>query len=218
LAKDLTAKDEKNRKMSKKKSEKIKSEEESSEMILDKEATEELEKEESIESPEEVEGEISEHKLEEKSKEEILEAEIQDYKDKYLRLYSEFENFRRRTNKEKLETIARANERLLEDILPVIDDFERASRVLEDSKDLKSHAEGVELVYNKLRSTLETKGVKKMEALGKKFEPELHEAITQIPVKDKKMKGKVVEVIEDGYFLHDKVLRFAKVVVGQEVK
>ena len=204
--------------MSKKKSEKVKNKEEHSEIILDQEATKELGKEERVDSPEEVEEKIMEHELEEKSKEEILKEEIQDYKDKYLRLYSEFENFRRRTNKEKLEIIAQANERLLGDILPVIDDFERANKVFEEAGDLKSHAQGVDLVYQKLRSTLEMRGVKKMEAVGKVFEPEIHEAITQIPIKDKKMKGKVVEVIEDGYYLNEKVLRFAKVVVGQEVK
>lgn len=149
------------------------------------------------------------------SNEEILQKELDEYKDKYIRLYSEFENFRRRTNKEKYETISNANERLLVDILPIIDDFERAEQSFKEAKDLKAIKEGVDLIYNKLLKTLESKGVKKMKSVGEKLDTEKHEAITQIPVEDKKKKGKIVDVIEEGYTLHDKVIRYAKVVIGQ---
>lgn len=194
---------------------KKKKEEINEELILDEEATKEMEDKDQVESPEEVEKEVKKHEEEPKSKEEILAEELEDYKDKYLRLYSEFENFRRRTNKEKYDIIAQANEKLLGDILPVVDDFERANKVHEESKDLEAHVKGIELIYKKLKSTLESKGIKKMEALGKDFDAEVHEAITQIPVENKKQRGKVVDVIEEGYYLNDKVLRFAKVVVGQ---
>lgn len=149
------------------------------------------------------------------SKEEKLQKELDEYKDKYLRLYSEFENFRRRTNKEKVEIISNANERLIVDIIPIIDDFERAEKSLEDSEDAKAIKEGVDLIYNKLLKTLESKGVKKLKSIGEALDTEKHEAITQIPVDDKKKKGKIVDVIEEGYILHDKVIRYAKVVIGQ---
>ncbi len=194
---------------------KKKGEEVHEEMILDEEATKELEEKEQVDTPEEVEEEVKEHEKEEKPREVILEEELADYKEKYLRLYSEFENFRRRTNKERFDTIAQANEKLLIDILPVMDDFERAEKVLDESKDLEAHSKGIELIQKKFKTILESKGIKKMEVIGKDFEPDLHEAITQIPVENKKQKGKVVDVIEEGYFLNDKVLRFAKVVVGQ---
>ncbi len=152
---------------------------------------------------------------EEISNEEKLQKELEEYKDKYLRLYSEFENFRRRTNKEKYEVISTANERLLIDIIPIVDDFERAEKSFKDAKDLKAIKEGVDLIYNKLLKTLESKGVQKMKSQGEALDTEKHEAITQIPVDDKKKKGKIVDVIEEGYTLHDKVIRYAKVVIGQ---
>ncbi|MEQ8359036.1 MAG: nucleotide exchange factor GrpE [Cytophagales bacterium] len=148
-------------------------------------------------------------------KEEKLQKELDEYKDKYLRLYSEFENFRRRTNKEKYEVISNANERLLVDILPIVDDFERAEQSFKEAKDLKAIKEGVDLIYNKFLKTLESKGVKKMKSKGEVLDTEKHEAITQIPVEEKKKKGKIVDVIEEGYTLNDKVIRYAKVVIGQ---
>jgi molecular chaperone GrpE len=149
------------------------------------------------------------------SVEEKLEKELAEYKDKYLRLYSEFENFRRRTNKEKLDVIQSANERLIVDVLPIIDDFERAEQSFQDAKDLKSIKVGVDLIYNKLLKTLESKGVRKIKSKGESLDTEMHEAITQIPAPNKKLIGKIVDVIEDGYTLHDKVIRYAKVVIGQ---
>ncbi len=143
-----------------------------------------------------------------------LAIELEEAKDKYLRLYSEFENFRRRTSKEKLELISTANKELMSDLLPVLDDFERAMNATEKSEDLKAVREGISLVQNKLNKSLENKGLKKMKVKkGDEFDDEKHEAITQIPA-EKKLEGKVVDVIEAGYTLGESVVRFAKVVVG----
>ena len=152
----------------------------------------------------------------EQTEEEKLQAELQEQKDKYLRLYSEFENFRRRTAKEKLELTRTANEDMAGAMLPVIDDFERAIKTFEaDGTQGDATREGMLLIYNKLKSSLERKGVKVMQVeAGSEFDPEYQEAITQIPAPDDSLKGKVVDVIEKGYTLGDKVIRFAKVVIG----
>lgn len=142
-----------------------------------------------------------------------LRKELTEQKDKYLRLYSEFENFRRRTSKERLELTQSANEQLLKALLPVVDDFERAEKSFKDKND--KDLEGFFLIQNKLKKLLEQFAVKEMDIKsGAGFNPDLHEAITQIPVTDEKLKGKVVDVVEKGYLLNDKVIRFAKVVVG----
>lgn len=144
-----------------------------------------------------------------------LEEELQEAKDKYLRLYSEFENFRRRTAKEKLDLVGTANEGLIQAMLPVMDDFERAEKSMTEESDVKSVREGVDLIYNKFKSVLEQKGVKKIEAdKGSEFDLELHEAITQIPAPEEDLQGKIVDVVENGYQLNEKVIRFAKVVTG----
>ena len=146
--------------------------------------------------------------------EEKLKAELAEQKDKYLRLYSEFENFRRRTAKEKSELIMSANEQLLKALIPVVDDFERAEKSFGSKKDDKEF-EGFFLIQNKFKKTLDQTGLKPMDIKpGADFNADLHEAITQIPAPDEKLKGKIVDVIENGYFLNDKVIRFAKVVVG----
>src|SRR5688572_14940521 len=142
-----------------------------------------------------------------------LQDELAEAKDKYLRLYAEFDNHRRRTAKEKLDMIQSANEQLLQSLLPIIDDFERAEKSFKDKNDKES--EGFFLIQNKFKKIIEQKGVKLMEAsAGSDFNPDLHEAITQIPAPTEKLKGKVVDVVEKGYLLGDKVIRFAKVVVG----
>ncbi|SHH86875.1 molecular chaperone GrpE [Chryseolinea serpens] len=142
-----------------------------------------------------------------------LQQELDEQKDKYIRLYSEFDNFRRRTAKEKLELIQTANEQLLNKLLPVADDFDRAEKSFKDKND--KELEGFFLIANKFRKTLEQSGVKVMEINAQtEFNPDLHEAITQIPVPDASQKGKIVDVVEKGYLLNDKVIRFAKVVVG----
>jgi molecular chaperone GrpE len=152
----------------------------------------------------------------EESELEKLKAEVQDYKDKYIRLYSEFENFRRRTSKEKLELSKSASEEVMSALLPVVDDFDRTQKAMTNEKaDLESIREGVNLVYDKFKKTLEKKGLKQMEVgKGSEFDVEMHEAITQIPAPEDKLKGKVVDVIEKGYYLGDKIIRFAKVVTG----
>lgn len=138
--------------------------------------------------------------------------ELADAKDKYLRLYSEFENFRRRTAREKLDLIQSANEKLVNAFLPIIDDFERAEKAFKGSE--SKEMEGFLLIYNKFKKILDQAGVKVMEAKGSDFNPDLHEAITQVPAPNESMKGKVMDVVENGYLLNDKVIRFAKVVVG----
>ncbi|MFZ9980511.1 MAG: nucleotide exchange factor GrpE [Cyclobacteriaceae bacterium] len=139
-----------------------------------------------------------------------LKDELAEAKDKYLRLYAEFENFRRRTAKERIELISTANEHLMKSLLPVTDDFDRAEKALKDAAPKES--EGIVLVLNKFRKILEQNGLKIMDTSSGTFDPDLHEAITQIPVPDKS--GKIIEVVEKGYLLNEKVIRHAKVVVG----
>lgn len=168
--------------------------------------------------PEEVTEESQEVEIEEiqeVSEVEKLYAELNEAKDKYLRLYSEFENFRRRTAKERIELTKTANENLMIALLPVMDDFERAQRALEESEDHKASKEGFDLIYNKFSNILKQKGLKSMESKeGADFNTEFHEAITQIPVDKKKLKGKIIDTVEKGYYLDEKVIRFAKVVIG----
>lgn len=135
--------------------------------------------------------------------------------DKYLRLYSEFENYRRRTAKEKLDMMKNASGDLLKEFLPVVDDFDRAMVSNETDDDIDNVKEGFKLIHSKLMRIMESKGVKPMDAMEKPFDTEYHEAITNIPAPDESLKGKVVDVAEKGYFYHDGVLRYAKVVVGQ---
>lgn len=139
--------------------------------------------------------------------------ELAEAKDKYVRLYAEFENHRRRTSREKLEMIQGANEQLLRALLPILDDFERAEKSIID-KDSKE-SEGFFLIQNKYSKILEQYGVKPMDtSIGTAFDADLHEAITQVPAQDEKMKGKIVDVLEKGFLLNDKVIRFAKVIIG----
>ncbi len=142
-----------------------------------------------------------------------LQNDLAEQKDKYLRLYSEFENFRRRTAKEKLEMVYSANEQLIKALLPVIDDFERAEKSFKDKNE--KELEGFFLIHNKFKKTLDQYSVKAMDLQpGSEFNADLHEAITQIPASEEKLKGKIVDVVEKGYLLNDKVIRFAKVVIG----
>lgn len=142
-----------------------------------------------------------------------LKDELAEAKDKYLRLYSEFENFRRRTAKEKIDMIQTANEGLLKNLLPVMDDFERAEKAFKDLN--TKEAEGFLLIFNKYKKILEQSGAKVLELkAGDDFNADTQEAITQIPAPSEELKGKVVDVVEKGYVLNEKVIRFAKVVVG----
>lgn len=138
---------------------------------------------------------------------------VQSEKEKYLRLYSEFENFRRRTTKERLEWMQNASKDMIEAVLPVVDDMERALNALKNSGDTAA-SEGMELIFKKLYGILERKGLKPMNAKGEDFNPDLHEAVTQFAAPAPELVGKVIDEVEKGYFLNDKVLRFAKVVVG----
>eukprot|EP01105_Mastigella_eilhardi_P007262 TRINITY_DN18763_c0_g1_i1.p2 TRINITY_DN18763_c0_g1~~TRINITY_DN18763_c0_g1_i1.p2 ORF type:complete len:211 (-),score=33.31 TRINITY_DN18763_c0_g1_i1:1190-1759(-) len=135
--------------------------------------------------------------------------------DKYLRLYSEFDNYRKRTNKEKIELIATASAGVLKDLLSVMDDFERAIANNEHSDDVSSVKDGFKLIHHKLRNILEAKGLKQMEAKHQPFDSDLHEAIANVPAPSEDLKGKIIDDVEKGYYLNDKVIRFAKVVVGQ---
>lgn len=183
--------------------------------------------EESQPAVEETEGEKEELELEQqkqaKEKEEeeeedevdVLRREIEEVKDKHLRLYSEFENYRRRTIKERQELIKTSTEDLVVDLLPVLDDFERAKNAGEEEKSIESLKEGYDLIYQKFSRILKSKGLDPLDDKeGSNFDADLHEAISQIPAPNKKLKGKIVDVVERGYKLNEKVIRFAKVVIG----
>lgn len=144
-----------------------------------------------------------------------LESEVADLKDKYLRLYSDFENYRKRTAKERLDLITTASEDILKELIPVVDDFERAFKANESQEDAVKVREGNQLIFHKLLKTLENRGLKPMENLiGKPFNPDTQEAITSLPSPNEDMKGTVIDVVEKGYTLGEKVVRFAKVVTG----
>lgn len=164
---------------------------------------------------EEAEVQAEETVEEEKDPVAQLESEKRELQDKYVRLYSEFENYRRRTARESIDLRQQAAKDLIFDLLPIIDDFERGLDVIKKSESTESLAVGVELIYNKFKGILEKKGLKPMNSKETDFDPELHEALTKMPAPSKKMKGKVFDEIEKGYLLHDKVLRHAKVVVAE---
>lgn len=143
-----------------------------------------------------------------------LQEEVAEWKDKHLRLYADFENLRKRSNKERIELIKTAGEEVITALLPIADDLERAIQSLDQSKESGALA-GIQLIQSKFIKTLEQKGLKPMHTIGEAFNAELHEAITEIPVQDESLKGKVADEVEKGYYLHDKVIRYAKVVVGK---
>lgn len=146
---------------------------------------------------------------------EELGEKLQDIQDKHLRLQAEFDNFRRRTIKEKADLIKSGGESVLVNILPVVDDFERALDSLKDLPDEDAGKQGTTLIYNKFEEFLKQNNVKEIEAQNQDFDVDLHEAITKIPAPEEKLKGKVVDVVQKGYLLNDKVIRFAKVVIGE---
>ena len=143
-----------------------------------------------------------------------LEGKVAKDKDDYIRLMAEFDNFRRRTSQEKLELVSMASTDTIKGMLPVLDDCERALAVLKDSTDSDAAKEGTELIYHKLMAYLQGKGLAVIEAKGQPFDTDLHEAVAQFPVPEEDMKGKVFDVVQTGYTLNGKVIRFAKVVVG----
>lgn len=140
---------------------------------------------------------------------------VNELQDKYLRLSAEFDNYRKRTLREKSEMIKTASEELLKKIIPVVDDFERGLSVLDTAKDLDAVKQGMSLIYSRFSEFLSQNGIREIESLNQEFTTDLHEAVTKIPAPEENLKGKVVEVIEKGYYLHDKVIRYPKVVVGE---
>ena len=144
-----------------------------------------------------------------------LKEQLAELNDKYLRLFSDFDNFRKRSNAEKLELIKTASREVIEGLLPVLDDFDRALQHLKEQEADEQTIEGVELIYNKLFNYLKQKGLEPMDSKGKEFDTDYHDAITQIPAPSEDLKGKVVDVIQKGYLLNGNIIRHAKVVVGQ---
>ncbi|MGM0503070.1 MAG: nucleotide exchange factor GrpE [Bacteroidota bacterium] len=148
-------------------------------------------------------------------KEKSDKEKLEELNDKYLRLAAEYDNYRRRTLKEKMELAKSAGEDILVNILPVMDDFERGLETIDKAKEVDAIKEGIHLIYNKFKEFLKQRGVKAIEAKEKEFDTDLHEAVTKIPAPKEELKGKVVDVIEKGYLLNDKVIRYAKVVIGE---
>jgi len=148
-------------------------------------------------------------------KAEEYEGKIDELNDKYLRLFSEFDNYRRRTSREKLELAKTATEELMKELLPVLDDFERAIKSTGESNDCDAVKEGTQLIFNKFNGILTKNGLSVIESHGKVFDTDFHEAITYIPAPSKKLKGKIVDELEKGYLLNEKVIRYTKVVIGQ---
>ncbi|MEI9934352.1 MAG: nucleotide exchange factor GrpE [Ferruginibacter sp.] len=144
-----------------------------------------------------------------------IQSELEEQKDKYLRLVAEFDNYKRRTAKERMELIQTAGKDVIASLLDVMDDCDRAEKQLQTSEDLDQIKAGVSLVFGKLRNTLLSKGLKAMQSVNEDFDTEKHEAITEIPAPTEKLKGKVLDEVQKGYYLNDKLIRFAKVVVGK---
>lgn len=158
--------------------------------------------------------ELEPQDIEEPSENEQLKADLEKEKDKFLRLFAEFENYKRRTSKERLELFKTANQEVMTAMLPVLDDFDRALTEIKKAKD-KNLIKGVELIHNKFQETLKNKGLEAMDVKsGDSFDADVHEAITQIPAPSEKLKGKIVDVVERGYKLGDRIIRFPKVVTG----
>lgn len=143
-----------------------------------------------------------------------LKVKLEELNDKYLRLYSDFDNYRKRTSREKIELSKHAGEHLIVELLPVLDDMDRALKSMEGTSDMEAVKTGVQLISAKLRSILGSKGLQEIESIGQDFTTDLHEAVTHFPVSDDSQKNKVIDEIQKGYKLHEKVIRFAKVVIG----
>jgi molecular chaperone GrpE len=147
---------------------------------------------------------------------EELRIELQEQKDKFIRLYAEFDNFKRRNAKERVELIQTAGKDVIQSLLEVLDDCDRAEKQMQTSEDINQIKSGIQLVFSKLRNSLQSRGLKEMKSIGESFNPDIHEAITEIPVQDPAMAGKVVDELEKGYLLNEKIIRFSKVVVGKQ--
>lgn len=172
--------------------------------------SQEMEQNESVNEPVESHAEMVELPIEEQ-----LKAQLEEANDKYIRLLAEFDNFKRRTAKERIELLKVANAETLKSLITVLDDFDRAQKSMESAQDVEALKEGLKLVHLKLKNTLQAQGLKEMESsIGKVFDTDQHEAVTNIAAPTEDMKGKVIDELEKGYLLNDKVIRFAKVVVG----
>jgi len=177
--------------------------------------TEEEVKEEKTTEPVAKKEEKKSRKSSSQKKLETLQEKYEELNDKYMRLYSEFDNYRKRTAKERIELQKSASREIILNILPVVDDLERAIQSFEEHQLSEEARKGIELIYNKLINILSQKGLKEIEAMEQPFDTDYHEAITNIPAPSKKMKGKIMDVVQKGYTLNGKVIRYAKVVVGQ---
>lgn len=144
-----------------------------------------------------------------------LNSELSEMKDKYLRLYADFDNYRKRTGKEKLDIIKTASQDVIKAILPAIDDFERAIKAADVEGSTEVVPQGIRLIHGKIAHNLQQQGLKEMESTGQPFNPDMHEALTKIPAPTPELKGKIVDTLEKGYYLGDKIIRYAKVVVGE---
>jgi molecular chaperone GrpE len=149
-----------------------------------------------------------------KTRETAAEEKIAEFQNKYIRLSADFDNYRKRTLKERIELIKSANAEILLNLLPVMDDFDRALISMEGAKDCKAMKDGIGLIYNKFGEFLKSSGVKEIDVMHKKFDTDIHEAVTKIPAPEKKLKGKVLDVIQKGYFLNEKIIRYPKVIIG----
>jgi len=195
-----------------------KSEEKKQEQLSEEQKKAQTEKEDKdLQEQDNQSKKVEEEKEEEKEivNEPTAEEKLQQMEDKYLRLVAEYDNYRKRTLREKMELSKSAGEDILVGLLPVADDFERALGHIDEANDLEAVKEGIELIYGKFQEFLKQKGVKEIDANHQDFDTDLHEAMTKIPAPEEKLKGKVVDVIEKGYKLQDKVIRYSKVVVGE---
>jgi molecular chaperone GrpE len=180
-----------------------------------KKKTEELLEEDIVNENTQAEDQENEELEEPLDEIEELRIQVNEGKDKYLRLFAEFENFKKRNIKERLDLMKTAAQGTIKDILPVLDDFDRAKAMAEDDNNSETISEGILMVYDKLYKVLAAKGLTPMESTGTQFDPELHEAISEVPAASEEQKGVIIDTVERGYYLSDKIIRFAKVVVGK---
>lgn len=189
--------------------------EQQGEETVAREKTEEKKQEEEEQQEQEEAEAQQEEKEEEKKKEKSDKEKLAELQDKYLRLTAEYDNYRKRTLKEKMELTKSAGEDILKGLLPIMDDFERALQSIDDAGDNQAVKDGIYLIYNKFKDFLKQQGLQEIEAQDNDFDTDKHEAVSKVPAQNEDMKGKVVDVVQKGYYLNDKVLRYAKVVVGE---
>ena len=182
-----------------------------------KNTTEEKVAEEQAQNQSESQSEDETSNFESESTDELsdIKNELDEQKEKYLRLYADFENYKKRNAKERLEFLRLAGQDIIRDLLPILDDFQRAEKVYEKDENSEIYVSGVKLIFEKLQKTLQNKGLRPIESIGKDFNIEFHEAIAEVPAPDEELKGKIIDEAESGYMLNDAIIRYAKVVVGK---